>query len=158
MHSFTCSGNDIIRLAMNDVNDIEQAEQALIMDTGSPHYVVRDADIMELDLVKQARKVRYNERFRAEGINVNYVELKGDVTAMRTYERGVEDETLSCGTGTVAVALSVAHWKDLEQGPILISTPGGQLTVHFRRTPNGFSDIWLEGPAKHVFSGTIDKQ
>lgn len=156
-HAFECVTDEYVRLAMNDVQDIEGLTDALVMDTGSPHYVKQCDDLLELDLVKQARAIRYNDRFQKEGINVNFVEVKGDVVAMRTYERGVEDETLSCGTGTVAVAVSVAEWKSMEQGPLLISTSGGQLTVHFSRTPQGFSDIWLEGPAKQVFSGTIEK-
>jgi diaminopimelate epimerase len=154
-HPFVITASRSVRLKMNDVTGIEVREDAFIMDTGSPHYVILSSDISEIDLVGEAGKIRYSHRFREEGINVNYVEETGDGYFMRTYERGVEDETLSCGTGTVAVALAIALHDGITAGPLDINTPGGKLRVHFKRIQGGFSDIWLEGPAEEVFKGTI---
>jgi diaminopimelate epimerase len=155
LHEFTIGPSSIVKLRMKDVEHIESASDAYILDTGSPHYVVFADEILELPLVAEARKVRYNDRFRKDGINVNFVEVKENKYFMRTYERGVEDETLSCGTGTVAVALSIALSEDLKAGPVEINTPGGKLSVHFTRIDAGFSDIWLQGPAEKVFEGNI---
>jgi diaminopimelate epimerase len=143
------------KLKMIDVNEIEYAEHAIILFTGSPHYVTFRNNIKAIDIVPEARAVRYNDRFAHEGINVNFVEVAEEKVSMRTYERGVEDETLSCGTGTVAVALSVALKYSLPVTGLEIQTPGGQLYVHFKRNGDSFTDIWLEGPVEHVFEGTI---
>ncbi|MEZ5009630.1 MAG: diaminopimelate epimerase [Chitinophagales bacterium] len=156
LHEFTINDKGIVKLKMNDVCQISNDGDALVMDTGSPHYVKHIDDIDKLDVVDLARAVRYNDTYRDNGINVNFVESVEDDIFMRTYERGVEDETLSCGTGTVAVALSVVNKGIKSESPIIINTPGGQLNVHFKKIDEGFSDIWLEGPAEMVYSGTIE--
>lgn len=155
MHDYEITGQGTVRLKMIPVCSIEKQEEAMIMDTGSPHFVLPSEDIAEIDIVAEARAIRYSERFRQEGINVNFTEERDGQYFMRTYERGVEDETLSCGTGTVAVALAIAERRQLSEGPVEIQTPGGKLSVHFKRIDAGFSDIWLEGPAEEVYRGSI---
>ena len=155
LHEFKILLEDNIQLKMNDVIDIEDTGEALIMDTGSPHYVTFCDDLLELEIVSEARKIRYNDRFRKDGINVNFVEQQNDAFYMRTYERGVENETLSCGTGTVAAALTLASKTLIKESPIELNTPGGKLKVHFNKIDKGFIDIWLEGQAKMVFSGRM---
>lgn len=155
-HDFSINESGIVKLKMNNVEQITQDGSALVMDTGSPHYVKQIEDIDKLDVVDLAREIRYNDVYREQGINVNFVECVDQDIFMRTYERGVEDETLSCGTGTVAVALSLVFNGTKSKSPVMINTPGGKLNVHFKKNKAGFSDIWLEGPAKMVFSGTIE--
>jgi diaminopimelate epimerase len=157
MHDFVIlhAGNSA-KIKMIDVNQVEFENNAMILFTGSPHYVIFRNNIQAIDIIKEARSIRYNDRFAKEGINVNFVEVNGDKVNMRTYERGVEDETLSCGTGTVAAALSVALKYDLPLEDIKIQTPGGQLSVSFKRNGDSFTDIWLEGQVEKVFEGSIE--
>lgn len=145
--------DDTVLLKMKDVLTIEHLDNAYVMDTGSPHYVVFGHHIAEMELVDSARKIRYNEMYKANGINVNFTEKIDQRYFIRTYERGVEDETLSCGTGTVATALSWAIKEDLSEGKIELITQGGKLNVHFKQNNRQFSDIWLEGAAEYVFKG-----
>jgi diaminopimelate epimerase len=143
---------------MIDVKEIKQdsiVADDYVLFTGSPHYVSFRSDIDKLDIISEAHKIRYNETFSKEGINVNFVQADNGKVQMRTYERGVEDETLSCGTGTVAVALCFATQNQLEKGTVDIQTPGGQLAVSFVLENNIFTEVWLEGAAKQVFEGTI---
>lgn len=147
---------DRSRIRMIDVPTVEREGENLILFTGSPHYVCFRDDTAELDIVSEARKIRYNERFSAEGINVNFVDDRNSRVSMRTYERGVEGETLSCGTGTVAAALALEIRLPSGADRREIQTPGGQLTVFFRRSGDSFTDIWLEGPAVKVFEGDIE--
>jgi diaminopimelate epimerase len=153
-YSFTEAGQ--VRLKMIDVTSIERSESDLIMNTGSPHFVRFVPDVAGCNIVEIGRSVRYSDRFKQEGINVNIVEIGDGHARMRTYERGVEDETFSCGTGTVAAALSVALERELQLGTVAISTPGGALKVHFQREGDHFKEIYLEGPATQVFSGVLE--
>ena len=144
-----------VELKMADVRDVEQGDDYFILNTGSPHYVVFAQDISDLNIVESGQLIRYSDRFRKEGINVNFVEDRGKSIEVATYERGVEGETLSCGTGVTAAALSWAlrHRKggDFEL-PVL--TKGGELSVRFLAEENNrFSGIWLCGPAERVFEG-----
>ena len=152
--------NDIVRLNMIEVSaikkDADAADGNYILFTGSPHYVSFRSEIDKINVVSEAHKIRYNDIFFFFFINVNFVETNTGKVKMRTYERGVEDETLSCGTGTVAVALCFAHQHNLEKGKIEIQTPGGELSVSFQNKDGIYTDIWLEGPAKLVFTGKID--
>ncbi len=158
LHQFEMIDFNNVKLKMNDVNDIEKGIDHYILDTGSPHYVVFAQQIEQVDLITEARSIRYNDRFKEKGINVNIAELKGDELSMRTYERGVENETLSCGTGTVAVAISDAFKHNKSEGGSIINTPGGILQVHYKRVQDTFVDIWLEGPAERVFKGIINTE
>jgi diaminopimelate epimerase len=113
-----------------------------------------EMNVAELDVYSKGRKIRYNERFAKEGTNVNFVEAGPDGIFVRTYERGVEDETYSCGTGVTASAL-VASMVGVAGAAksCKVRTRGGNLLVHFERAGTGFRNIWLEGPATYVYKG-----
>jgi diaminopimelate epimerase len=145
-----------VKLSMMDVKGYERLNDDFSINTGSPQLVrfVPEAD--KVDIIKEGRALRNLDIFRPGGINVNFVEDKGGGIYVRTYERGVEDETLSCGTGVTASALAYAITKDLNEGNIAIITKGGSLSLFFRRAGTGFTNIFLEGPAVKVYQGTID--
>jgi diaminopimelate epimerase len=147
-----------ISLSMNDVDAIHKLNNhSYELNTGSPHFVsIKSEDIHQIDLVAWAQGIRYNAPYTEAGINVNAVNILDDThIAMRTYERGVEGETLSCGTGVTAAALSLAIMNSLGGGLIHVSTRGGDLSVAFSRSPKGFCNIQLQGPARMVFSGIL---
>ena len=145
----------LVHLKMSDVGAVESDGEIHFLDTGSPHCVVYRDDLRAFDVLGEGRKLRYAERFAPGGTNVNFVErLPDGQLFVRTYERGVEDETHSCGTGVTACALS----NSLRGGdsPTRIQTLGGELRVSFRQTgPRQFNDIYLIGPARKVFEGEI---
>jgi diaminopimelate epimerase len=147
----------LVRLRMVDVNELEQVEGGYWLDTGSPHFVTCVEDIQSLDVLTEGRKVRYGSRYADKGVNVNFMNWSDGTLHVRTYERGVEAETLSCGTGVTASAL-LAHRLGLTSGSTdcKISTLGGDLTVSFEPQGTGFRNIWLEGPATLVFKGEMD--
>ena len=157
-HAATIENNKWINLKMKDVDNIETILFSdLILDTGSPHYVKPVNDARGIDVFREGREIRYNRRFADKGINVNFVELEdnGDIF-VRTYERGVEDETLSCGTGVTASALAFAH-NDYGFNRVNVKTPGGNLAVEFNKiNESSFKDIWLCGPAAFVFKGETE--
>ncbi len=156
-HSASIDFDNIVRLRMADVTEVEFHAPYAILNTGSPHYVKYSSDVRHKDVYKEGRDIRYATEFEAEGINVNFVENTGDYSIyVRTYERGVEDETLSCGTGVTAAALMSAHH---ERGfnQVEVQTNGGHLSVEFNKTGDeSFTDIYLCGPATFVFKGLIN--
>ena len=145
-----------VSLKIHDVKNIEKGEDYYYINTGSPHYIVNVEDVKAVDVKKEGGSIRYNERFKAEGTNVNFVKFNQIELDIRTYERGVEDETLSCGTGVTAAALSLADANKLQEGVIYVTTEGGNLKVGFKRNGNEFKDIWLIGPATFVYKGSIE--
>lgn len=155
-HLAILNADGTVSLLMSDVQSMERGEDYFLLNTGSPHYVVFVENLQDINVVESARRIRYNERFRNEGVNVNFVEPHGDTLKVYTYERGVEDETLACGTGVTAAALAAAtKHDDLSQGEFAIETKGGWLKVRFEKDAQGrFNNIWLTGPAEHVFDGT----
>ncbi|MCC9165901.1 diaminopimelate epimerase [Pontibacter harenae] len=146
---------ELINLKMNDVAGVERIGEDFYLNTGSPHYVRFVDDLENLDVYTEGKAIRYNDRFQEVGTNVNFVQrLSENEIFVRTYERGVEDETLSCGTGVTACAL-VANFLGF-QSPVEVKTLGGNLEVAFEREAAGtFSDIYLTGPAKQVFTGSV---
>lgn len=149
---------DWVSLEMKNVDDIEQGDDYFYLDTGSPHYVKFVEDIENFPVVEEARKIRYNARFSEKGTNVNFAERREHEMVVRTYERGVENETLACGTGVTAVSL-VAALKGISTEPeaCKILTPGGRMQVRFKKDPhNHFHSVWLEGPAVFVFEGVTE--
>ena len=145
-----------IFLKMSAVSGIEERDSLTFLNTGSPHVVRFVDDLESLDVVAEGRTIRYHSAFQPGGTNVNFAQVIDDNTLfVRTYERGVEDETYSCGTGVTAVAL-VAHQQLSMPDPVFIQTLGGNLRVSFNAHPNNqFDNIYLIGPAKRVFAGTI---
>ena len=148
---------DLINLKMMDVHEIESIDNDHYLDTGSPHYIKEIDNLSELEIIGEAHKIRFNERFEKEGTNVNFVSYTSDFIRVRTYERGVENETLACGTGVTAVAL-VAELlgKNTGTGMSKIKAEGGDLEISYTKVENGFENIWLKGPAKMVFQGSIE--
>jgi len=146
-----------VELEMRPVEFIEKGVDHFIMNTGSPHYVTFVEDLSDLDIVQTGQAIRYSNRFREDGINVNFVESNGDHIEVRTYERGVEDETLSCGTGVTASALAFALRNQTSTNIVKVQTKGGELIIRFDQTDSSFRNIWLCGPATPVFRGEILK-
>ncbi|GAB5564614.1 MAG: diaminopimelate epimerase [Winogradskyella sp.] len=145
-----------VKLQMQDVHSIEIHKNHLFLDTGSPHHVEMVSNLSEFEVKSNGAKIRYDEPYGKAGSNVNFVEqIADDTFAVRTYERGVEDETLSCGTGVTAVALAMHKCERSMANNITLQTQGGELSVKFRENDNGYEDIWLIGPAKFVFKGEI---
>jgi len=154
MHEARIDKN-IYKTKMADISEIESNDVFDFVNTGSPHYVEVLSNISDLDMIAFGRSIRYNSRFKAEGTNVNVMERTTDGILMRTYERGVEHETLSCGTGVTAAALTAIK-KGWFKNEVAVSTRGGKLSVQANQTAQGFSDVWLCGPALRVYKGTID--
>ncbi|WP_299122319.1 diaminopimelate epimerase [uncultured Winogradskyella sp.] len=149
--------NDIVHLQMQDVSLIETHRNHLFLDTGSPHHVELVSNLKDYNVKTNGFKIRYGEPYNEAGSNVNFVEqLSDDNFAVRTYERGVEDETLSCGTGVTAVALAMHASGKTNHNEVSLKTPGGQLKVTFKSDDKGYKDIWLVGPAEQVFKGEIE--
>jgi diaminopimelate epimerase len=148
--------NGIVRVKMKDVNAIKVEPGFFLLDTGSPHYVKYVNDVKDQKVVTEGRAIRNKPEFKDEGVNVNFIEaIDDDTIYVRTYERGVEDETLSCGTGVTASALVAAH-NDTGFNQVEVKTPGGVLSVEFDKiNENHFQNIWLSGPAELVFKGEI---
>jgi diaminopimelate epimerase len=146
----------IVSLQMQDVIIPAQQKNSLFFDTGSPHYIEFVNSIEERDIFAEGKKIRWDKRFQPGGTNVNFVELDGDKLKVVTFERGVEDVTLSCGTGVTASALAAAVITGVKKGSFDIRTDGGGLKVYFENIEDKFTDIWLEGPAERVFSGEIE--
>jgi diaminopimelate epimerase len=155
-HKAEIRDDGTVRLKMNDVKKVEEHSTYTILNTGSPHFIKFAANVKEIDVVETGRDIRYSKAFEAAGINVNFVErLDENSIFVRTYERGVEDETLSCGTGVTASALVSAH-NDNGFNLVEVKTPGGHLSVEFDKlSDTHFENIWLCGPAEFVFGGTI---
>lgn len=147
---------DHIQLKMQSVSSVSLKNDHYELDTGSPHYVTFVEQVETVDVYKTGRKIRLSNAFRAEGINVNFVEQGPERLFVRTYERGVENETWSCGTGVVAAAICASLRVPSEQSNYEIRTRGGDLNVSFRREGNDqFRNIILEGPAEFVYQGTF---
>lgn len=155
LHEATIDDEGKVMLKMKDVEEVLERESHLFLDTGSPHHVQMVKGIDALNVQQEGSKIRYG-LYGQSGSNVNFVEaLDKDSFKVRTYERGVEQETLSCGTGVTAVAIAM-HKKGLANtSPVLLDTPGGILRVDFEPNAKGYENIYLTGPAKQVFNGTV---
>lgn len=149
--------NKGISLQMIDVSKVDDIGEDVFLDTGSPHYIVFDEQLENVDVVPRARKIRYSSNYEKEGVNVNFVEvLNNNTIEMRTYERGVEDETLSCGTGVTAAVLASVKKGMLSSEDVRVKTQGGELGLSYSTKEGKFEEIWLQGPADFVFSGSIE--
>ncbi len=155
LHDAELKPSGIVHLRMNDTKPVEAGHEDFFLNTGSPHVIRFVNNIQAYPVFEEGKKVRYSNAYKPRGTNVNFVELQANNTLfVRTYERGVENETLSCGTGVTAAALAAST-----QGytsPVKIKTLGGELSVAFKKGVNGdFTDIYLIGPAQRVFEGEI---
>lgn len=158
IHEAAIDENEIVSLKMQDVKSVEVGNDYFYLNTGSPHFVKFVNNVQTFDVKNMGALIRYNDRFKEEGTNVNFIERVEDNLFVRTYERGVEDETYSCGTGVTAAAL-VAAIKGVSNGKnnCFIKTLGGNLEVKFERVlEQNFYNIWLIGPAQKVFNGIIE--
>ncbi|HET9057625.1 MAG TPA: diaminopimelate epimerase [Chitinophagaceae bacterium] len=145
-----------VKLKMQDVSAIERGKDYTLLNTGSPHCVVFKPGIKELDVYTEGKKIRYSNRFAEKGVNVNFVESEPGNLFVRTYERGVENETLSCGTGVTAAAIAASKDDIKIECLTNVSTPGGNLNVQFDKLDDyTFRNVYLIGPANLVFEGTI---
>lgn len=145
-----------VRLKMQDCKPAEKHNQGYFLNTGSPHLVCFTENLNDFPVVAEGRRLRNLAEYQPGGLNVNFVAKSGSSWHIRTYERGVEDETLACGTGTTAAALCLAGLDPALPSPVGLQTRGGLLRVHFERTAGQFTEVWLEGPAIQVFSGNIE--
>ena len=163
LHDAKVRADGWVELKMIDVKNVETGNDFYLLNTGSPHFIVFVEDLTDINVYENGREIRYSERFHTEGVNVNFVEIRKDGSlAVATYERGVEAETFSCGTGVTAAAIAFALKTSVDftentalSVPIL--TKGGQLEVRLQRDAAGiFQDIWLCGSAMQVYKGEID--
>jgi diaminopimelate epimerase len=149
-----------VKIEMKNVDKVlTKSALCFELNTGSPHYIQFDKLINEKNVVELGRAIRYNKTYEKEGVNVNWVEIINEnLLAIRTYERGVENETLACGTGVTAAALAYHHEfkSDESEGSYIVSAIGGEMKVDFRFDKNdGYSSIYLSGPAQFVFKGIV---
>ncbi|MFI8378111.1 diaminopimelate epimerase [Leeuwenhoekiella sp. NPDC079379] len=145
--------DELVHLKMQDVDAIQKFDSHFFLDTGSPHHVAWVSDIASYDVKKEGAALRYSDLYGREGSNINFVEQTETGFRMRTYERGVEDETLSCGTGATAVALAIHKLGKTISTSVPLQVEGGELQVDFKPTAEGYTDIFLIGPAQQVFEG-----
>ncbi len=147
---------ELVHLKMHNVNFVDKKGDDYIINTGSPHYILLQ-DSLDFDIVASAKEIRYSAPFADKGINVNFIKSDKEALEIRTYERGVEDETLSCGTGvTAAVIAEFIHTTTVKPTHHRkVQTKGGELAVSFENTIKGFENIYLIGPAVQVFKGEI---
>ena len=163
LHDAEISEGGIVRLKMNDVEEVKHNGDDYVINTGSPHVIRFVTGIKGYPVVETGRKIRYSDAFQPGGVNVNFVEILPDNTIfVRTYERGVEDETLSCGTGVTAAALAASYHQ--LASPVIVKTLGGSLSVEYETRQQGlspgqagiFREIYLIGPTKLVFEGDLE--
>jgi len=155
-HDASIDEHNQVKLHMKDVDDIQFYDTYTLLNTGSPHYVKWIKDPALCDVVQEGRSIRNEARFMPKGINVNFAAISDQILNVRTYERGVEDETLSCGTGVTAAAIA-STCSTTGKYQIQVNTPGGQLMVEFvKDRKNSAKEVYLSGPARFVFSGSIE--
>ncbi|MDI1255006.1 MAG: diaminopimelate epimerase [Flavobacterium sp.] len=156
LHHATIS-EDVVSLQMKDVETVKIAGDYVFLDTGSPHHVQLVDDLKAINIKTEGAKIRYSELYGEKGSNVNFVNQKSEDTfSVRTYERGVEDETLSCGTGVTAVAIAMRALGKTQSNTIQLNVEGGKLEVSFKPAGGNYTDVFLKGPATFVFKGEIE--
>ena len=156
VHTATIA-SDIVSLQMSDVAKVETHESHCFLNTGSPHHVSIIDGLDTFPVVAKGREIRYAAPYYETGSNVNFVEqTTPNSFKVRTYERGVENETLSCGTGVTAVAIAMFAQKKTTSKIITLETLGGNLEVSFKTTKGLYSSIFLKGTATFVFDGSLE--
>jgi len=147
--------DDSVRLQMGDVNEYKLIRDNYFLDTGSPHYVIFKKEINKLNVSEEGKKIRWSPLFAPGGTNVDFVQVLDKGLYIRTFERGVEDETLACGTGVTASAIASVLKGHFDTNSVNVKARGGDLKVEFEIRNNKVTDIWLTGPATFVFEGKI---
>jgi diaminopimelate epimerase len=155
IHEATVDGY-IVRLQMADVNDYKIINGRYFLNTGSPHYVVFTKGVDKMDVFNEGNKLRWAPEFAPGGTNVNFAEIIDNTIHLRTFERGVEDETLACGTGITASAIASVLSGKFVSAPVKVKARGGNLKVEFDVKDGKVTNIWLTGPAMFVFEGEIE--
>ncbi len=155
LHEASILGEEVT-LKMNDVMQVSAYEHDYILNTGSPHYVSFKENVTHLNVRKAGFQIRHSGPFAQEGINVNFAHVSTDGIYVRTYERGVEDETYSCGTGVVAAAIVHGITNEEAKQSIKVKTLGGDLNVSFTKAENRYTDVHLRGPATRVYEGVLE--
>jgi len=157
IHNAEIINDNLVKMEMKINSDIIENEYGTWLDTGSPHLVIEKDNTDELDVNLLASSIRYNEYYKKEGVNVNFIEkVSNETFKIRTYERGVENETLACGTGSTASAICMNYLGKTQSNNITMKCRGGDLKVEFISNDNLFTNISITGPAKFVFEGQID--
>ena len=149
--------NEIVYLKMQDVLSVTKTDDHYDLNTGSPHYVTEVDDVQAVDVKNTGASIRYSEAYAAKGTNVNFLDRKNTIFHIRTYERGVEDETLSCGTGVTAASIVAGLLSGFADGQhaVELETMGGKLQVQYEKNGSQFTNVWLIGPGTLVFNGEI---
>ncbi|NDP27891.1 MAG: diaminopimelate epimerase [Flavobacterium sp.] len=157
LHHATVTENGIVSLQMIDVNSIKKENDYTFMNTGSPHHVQVVEDLENYNIKDNGAAIRYSSLYGKEGSNINFVKkINEDTFSLRTYERGVEDETLACGTGATAVAIAMNATGHTDATSINLNVEGGKLAVSFDKKDGNYTNVFLIGPAKFVFKGSIE--
>lgn len=157
LHQATLSEDGLISLQMKEVSNIKIESNYVFLDTGSPHHVQLVEDLENYNVKENGATIRYSELYGKTGSNINFVkQINEDTFSLRTYERGVEDETLSCGTGATAVAIAMNATGKTQSNSINLNVEGGKLVVSFDKKDNNFNTVFLKGPAEFVFKGEIE--
>ena len=155
-HKAIVEEDGLIKLQMVDVHRVNEKHDCFFLDTGSPHYVKFVNDVEQVDVYNEGKKIRFDQNFHPDGTNVNFVSVNEKGIAVRTYERGVEDETYSCGTGSVASAIAHYLVNKSFNSKIPVKTLGGNLEISFNEDAGKFTNVYLKGPAKLIFKGEIE--
>ncbi len=157
LHHATVADDGIVSLQMIDVTEIKNTPDYSFLNTGSPHHVQLVADIEHYNVKENGAAIRYGALYGQQGSNINFVKKIDDTTfSLRTYERGVEDETLACGTGATAVAIAMNATGQTNSNVINLNVEGGKLAVSFDKVDDKYTNVFLKGPAEFVFKGTIE--
>ena len=157
LHHATIAENGQVSLQMIDVSDVKSTAEFTFLNTGSPHHVKMVEDLENYNIKENGAAIRYGELYGAAGSNINFVkQINADTFSLRTYERGVEDETLSCGTGATAVAIAMNATGKTNSTSIHLNVEGGKLEVSFDKNEAQFTNVFLKGPAEFVFKGVIE--
>jgi diaminopimelate epimerase len=156
LHHASINNDGIVSLQMIDVTEINIQPNYTFLNTGSPHHIELVTDLRNYNVKDKGAAIRYGALYGKAGSNINFVEQIDESTfSLRTYERGVEDETLACGTGATAVAIAMNATGATKATTININVEGGKLGVSFIKDSNQFTNVFLNGPATFVFEGTI---
>ncbi|CAM4024713.1 diaminopimelate epimerase [Flavobacterium weaverense] len=157
LHHASIDSEGLVALQMIDVDEVKVNSDYVYMNTGSPHHVKLVDDLDKYDVKSSGAQIRYSDLYGKEGSNVNFVkQIDHRTFSLRTYERGVEDETLSCGTGATAVAIAMNFLGKTNESVVHLNVGGGKLEVSFNRDNSLFTEVTLKGPAEFVYQGTIE--